>query len=110
MQKLKSLWAETKSKFAIHEKELVDCYIVFLREVAKFYLQKGRRVFFEENRFVHWGEGNFGWLVIEGKEEVNEVFGEYISEIQFKPKISKEIIKGYTEIKEKNLEDIRYGI
>lgn len=110
MQHLKSLWKKTKTRFDSLEKELVDCYIVFLREVANFYLQKGRRVFFDENRFVHWGEGNFGWLVIEGKEEVDEVFGEYISEIQFKPKITKEIIKGYTEIKEKNLEDIRYGI
>lgn len=110
MQNFKSLWKKTKTRFDSLEKELVDCYIVFLREVAKFYLQKGRRVFFEENRFVHWGEGNFGWLVIEGNEEEDEVFGEYISEIQFKPKISKEIIKGYTEIKEKNLEDIRYGI
>jgi len=110
MQHLKSLWKKTKTRFDSLEKKLIDCYIAFLREVAKFYLQKGRRVFFEENRFVHWGEGNFGWLVIEGNEEEDEVFGEYISEIQFKPKISKEIIKGYTEIKEKNLEDIRYGI
>lgn len=108
MQNFKSLWKKTKTRFDSLEKELVDCYIVFLREVATYYLQQGRRVFFRENNVVHWGEGNFGWLVIEGNED--EVFGEYISEIQFKPKISKEIIKGYTEIKEKNLEDIRYGI
>ncbi|MEW6420005.1 MAG: hypothetical protein AB1480_18135 [Nitrospirota bacterium] len=110
MLNFKSLWKRTKTRFDSLEKELIDCYIVFLREVAKYYLQQGRRVFFRENNLVHWGEGNFGWLVIEGNEEEDEVFGEYISEIKFKPKISKEIIKGYTEIKEKNLEDVRYRI
>ncbi|MBU4320631.1 MAG: hypothetical protein Q8N12_02780 [Thermodesulfovibrionales bacterium] len=110
MQHLKSLWKKTKTRFDSLEKELVDCYIVFLREVAKYYLQQGRRVFFRENNVVHWGEGNFGWLVIEGKEETDEVFGEYISEIKFEPKINEKTIKGYTEIKEDNLEDIRYEI
>jgi hypothetical protein len=110
MQTLKSLYKKTKEKFDSLEKELVDCYIDFLRKVAKFYLQKGRRVFFEENSFVHWGEGNFGWLVIEGGEQTDKVFGDYISEIKFEPKISKEIIKDYIEIKENNLEDIRYEI
>jgi len=110
MQNLKSLYKETKEKFVSLEKEMVDCYIDFLRKVAKFYLQKGRRVFFEENRFVHWGEGNFGWLVIEGKEAVGEVFGEYISEIEFEPKISKKTLSSYMEIKEDNLNDIKYVI
>ena len=110
MQNLKSLWKETKTRFDGLEKELVDCYISFIREVAKYYLQQGRRVFFKENNVVHWGEGNFGWLIIEGGEDVDEVFGEYISEIRFESKISKEIIKSYTEIKEENLKDIKYGI
>ncbi len=64
MQNLKDLYKETKKRFGSLEKELIECYIAFLRKVAKFYLQQGRRVFFEENHFVHWGEGNFGWLVI----------------------------------------------
>lgn len=110
MQNLKSQWKKTKTKFDRLKKELVDCYISFLREEAKYYLQQGRRVFFRENNVVHWGEGIFGWLIIEGKEESDEVFGDYISEVQFKPKISKEIIKSYTEIKEKNLKGIRYEI
>lgn len=110
MQHLKSLWKKTKTRFDSLEKELVDCYIVFLREAAKFYLLKGRRVFFNENRFVHWGEGNFGWLVIEGNEEEDEVFGEYISEIKFEPKISKETSSSYIEITEDNLNDIKYVI
>jgi hypothetical protein len=110
MKNLKPLWKETKERFDSLEKELTDCYIDFLRKVAKYYLQQGRRVFFMENRVVHWGEGNFGWLIIEGKEETNEVFGEYISEIQFEPKIKKETIESYIEIKEKNIDDIKYGI
>ncbi len=110
MQDLKLFWRETKERFDSLEKKLIDYYIAFLREVARFYLQQGRRVFFNENHFVHWGEGNFGWLVIEGNEKADEVFGNYISEIRFEPEISKETIESYAEIKEKNLEDIRYGI
>jgi hypothetical protein len=110
MQNLKSLYKETKEKFDSLEKKLIDCYIAFLREVARFYLRQGRRVFFEENRFVHWGEGNFGWLVIEGEEETDEVFSEYISEIKFEPKISKKTLSSYMEIKEDNLKDIKYVI
>ncbi|MBI3814678.1 MAG: hypothetical protein HY279_09490, partial [Nitrospinae bacterium] len=64
------------------EESLIDCYITFLRKVARFYLGSGRRVFFRENTVVHWGEGNFGSLIIEGKEDASEVFGEYISEIR----------------------------
>ena len=110
MKNLRSLWKKSKTRFDGLEKEIIDCYIAFLREVAKYYLQQGRKVFFKENNVVHWGEGNFGWLVIEGKEDADEVFGNYISEIQFEPKISREIIKSYTEIMEKNLKDIKYGI
>ncbi|MBI4684467.1 MAG: hypothetical protein HY755_04650 [Nitrospirae bacterium] len=110
MQNLKSLYKETKKNFDGLEKEIVDCYVSFLRKVAKYYLQQGRRVFFSENRVVHWGEGNFGWLLIEGKEETDEVFGEYISEIRFEPKINEKTIKGYTEIKKDNLGAIGYGI
>jgi hypothetical protein len=110
MQDLTSLYKETKERFDNLEKGLVDCYIDFLRKVAKYYLQRGRRVFFSENQVVHWGEGNFGLLLIEGDEETDEVFGEYISEIRFKPKINEKTIKGYIEIKAKNLEDIRYEI
>lgn len=110
MKDLESLWKETKGKFDKLEKELVDCFIAFLREVAKIYLKQGRRVFFRENRVVHWGEGNFGTLIIEGDEEVREVFEDYISEIRFEPEISEKIIKGYVEIKEENLENIRYKI
>lgn len=110
MKELESFWKETKEQFDKLEKSLVDCYIGFLREVAKVYLQQGRRVFFRENRVVHWGEGNFGTLVIEGNEEVDEVFGDYISEIRFEPKINEKVIKGYAEIKEENLEDIKYEL
>ena len=109
MKKLGSLWKEKKDKFDELESSLVDCYIGFMRETARIYLQQGRRVFFGENRFVHWGEGDFGRLVIEGTEKVDEVFGDYISEIRFEPEISEKVVKGYVEIKKENLEDIKWG-
>lgn len=69
MNAVESLWKETKQQFDKLEKILVNSYIDFLREVAKIYLKQGRRLFFRENRVVHWGEGNFGTLIIEGDEE-----------------------------------------
>jgi len=110
IRNLNPLYEETKKRFDSLEKELVDCYINFLRKVAKYFLQQGRRIFFHENEFVHWGEGNFGWLIIEGKKETDEVFGEYISEIKFEPKISKKTLGSYMEIKEDNINDIKYVI
>lgn len=110
MKVLELLWKETKEQFDKLEKSLVDCYIAFLREVAKIYLEQGRKVFFRENRIVHWGEWNFGTLMIEGDEDVDEVFGDYISEIRFEPEINVKGLNEYVEIKEENLEDIRYKI
>jgi hypothetical protein len=110
MRDLTSLYKEAKERFDNLEKELVDCYIDFLRKVAKYYLQRGRRVFFSENQVVHWGEGNFGWVLIEGNEETDQVFGEYISEIRFEHRVNVGTMKGYMEIKAKNLEDIRYEV
>jgi len=110
MKEPESLWRETKEQFDKLEKSLVDYYVSFLREVAKVYLQQGRRVFFRENRVVHWGKGNFGTLTIEGNEEVDEVFGDYISEIRFEPEISEKVVRGCVEIKGENIEDIRYAI
>ena len=110
MKPLKSLWQETKQKFDKLEKALVYGYIDFLREVARIYIEQSRRVFFRENQFVHWGEGNFGALLIEGDEEVDAVFGGYISEIRFEPEINEKITEGYIEIKKGNIEDISYQI
>lgn len=110
MKPLESLWQETKQKFDKLEKALVDDYIAFLREVARTCIEQNRRVFFRENQFVHWGEGNFGSLLIEGDEKVDAVFGDYISEIRFIPEINKKITEGYIEIKKENIEDISYQI
>lgn len=110
MREFKSLWKETKRKCDRLEKSLVDCRIAFLRQIAEVYLKQGRRVFFRENRVVHWGEGNFGQLMIEGKEEVSEVFGEHISEIYFEPELNEKVIKGYIEITQRNLKDIKYEL
>ena len=110
MRELESLWQDTKEQFEKYEKSLVDSYIAFLRNVAKAYLGQSRRVFFRENRYVHWGEWNFGSLIIEGDEEVDEVFGDYISEISFEPEIREKQTKEYMEIRESNLKNIRYEI
>ncbi len=109
MNTLKSLWKYTKERFDSLENSLIDCYIDFLREVAKNYIQQGKRVFFKENRIVHWGEYNFGQLLIESDDDTYEIFDEYISEIHFEQEINKKIIRGYIEIKLGNLEDIKYN-
>lgn len=109
MKDPKALWKETKARFDNLERALIDCYIGFLREVAIFYLNQGRRVFFWENRVVHWGEGDFGRLVVEGEEETDEVFGDFIPEICFRAKTDTEDFDGYVEVREDNLDAIRYG-
>ncbi|MFH1628178.1 MAG: hypothetical protein ABIE47_05565 [Pseudomonadota bacterium] len=38
MKELESLWQDTKEQFEKYEKSLVDCYMAFLRDVAKTYL------------------------------------------------------------------------
>jgi len=43
MKPLEPLWKETKEKFDKLESALIDCYIDFLREVARIYLEQGRR-------------------------------------------------------------------
>lgn len=108
MTDLRLLWHETKSECDKLEEALVDRYIGFLREVAREYLRRGRRVFFSENRFVHWGEANFGWLVIEGSEDTSDVFGDYISEIRFEAELTEKNLQGAVEITEGSVEDIRY--
>jgi hypothetical protein len=107
-ENLRSLWKTPKENFDSYEKALIDCYIAFLKKVAEFYLNEGRRVFFRENTVVHWGEGNFGSLIIEGGEDMNEVFGDFISEISFEPEITEKILRGFKEIKKENIQDIRY--
>ncbi len=70
MNNLKSFWKDTKELFGSLEKSLIDCYIGFLREITKIYIQTGKRVFFKENQLVHWGEGDFGELIIEADEDI----------------------------------------
>ena len=110
MDELKELCKRTKSRHNELEKELVSNYINFLRDAAKYYLRKGRQVFFRENRVVHWGEGDFGKLLIAGNEDVVDVFGDYITEIQFKPKIELPLKQGYVEITPENFDAIKYKV
>lgn len=105
---LKGLWKDTKTRFYELEGELIKLYIDFLRKVAESYLKDGRRVFFEENTIVHWGEWNFGSLVIEGEEDVMDEIGDYIAEIRFEKDVAGEETKGYQEITLNSLDKITY--
>ena len=107
-EELKDLWVKTEAYVRSREQEIIDTFINFLREVAKYYLQLGRLVYFRENTTVHYGEGGFGELVIQGNEDVCDVFGTYICEVSFEPDVSTLAQKGYTPITEANLESIRY--
>ena len=106
----KALWKETRELVHSREKEIAEKYVHFLREVARHYISKGKRVFFKENRVVHYGEGGFGWLTIECDDDAYEVFGDFVSDIHFVQKISERDIKRSIEITEENVESIKYGI
>ena len=110
MKELKALWEETKEFVDKREKEIAEKYINFLREVARAYIKKGKRVFFRENRVVHYGEGGFGGMVIESGGDSYEIFGDHVLEIRFETQIRGREEKNYTEIREKKLEDIKYEI
>jgi len=107
---LEELWGRTEEAVSSLEAQVVETYITFLREVALYYLKKGRRVLFRENRVVHYGEGGFGSLIIEGDEDVMDVFGDYIMEIRFKSEIEKYSRRGHVEIKAENIRKIRYEL
>ena len=108
---LKDLWQKTKIRHNELEKRIVENYINFLRQVAMYYLERGRRVLFKENRIVHWGEWDFGSLLIQGSEDVIDVFGSYISEIRFEPEVEKVAKKeGHVEVHPENLDIIRYRV
>jgi hypothetical protein len=62
------------------------------------------RVFFRENKVVHYGEGGFGWMIIESDDDPYEVFGDYV------PEVSEREERNYVEINEKNIEGIKYEI
>jgi len=108
---LKNLWQKTKLSHNELEKKIVKNYINFLRQIAIYYLKRKRRVFFKENRIVHWGEWDFGGLLIKGSEDVSDIFEDYISEIRFEPEVEKFIKKeGYVEVYPENLDIICYHV
>ncbi|MFH1562463.1 MAG: hypothetical protein ABIF11_03465 [Nitrospirota bacterium] len=108
MMDLKGLWGNTKNQFYELEGELIKLYISFLRKVAENYIKEGRSVFFRENTVVHWGEGNFGSLIIEGEEDVIDEFGDYITEIRFERDIAEKETRGYQKIVMDSLHKITY--
>lgn len=107
---LKAFRKETEEFVERHEKKIADKYMDFLREVAKYYIAKGNRVFFKENTVIHYSEGGFGLMLIECDDDEIEVLGNYILEIRFVPRMSKKDIDDYIEIKKENLEDIKYEL
>ncbi|MFQ6052399.1 MAG: hypothetical protein ACE5K4_12015 [Candidatus Hydrothermarchaeota archaeon] len=108
---LRTLWQKTKLCHNKLEKNIVENYINFLRQVAIHYLKKKKRVFFKENRIVHWGEWNFGSLLIQGSEDVSDVFGDHISEIRFEPEVDKFTKKeDYIEVHPENIDIIHYQV
>src|ERR1700758_5214154 len=108
INELKTLWKETEEFVEQQEKQIAEKYIHFLREVAIHYISKGKRVLFRENRVVHYGEGGFGWMIIESDDDPYEIFGEYVPEIQFESEIRQSDIAGYIEINEDNIKEINY--
>ncbi len=110
MEELKALWEETKEFVDKREKEIAEKYINFLREVARAYVKEGKRVFFRENRVVHYGEGGFGWMIIESEDEPYEIFGDHVLENLFEAQIREREERNYTEILEENLGEIKYEI
>ena len=64
IQRLEEEWKETRVVLDRQEKVLVETYLRFLRRVAKACLERGWRVWFRPNQWVHWGEGGFGSLSI----------------------------------------------
>lgn len=108
-QELKHLWARTDAHICFLEHEIIATYMSFLRKVAKHYLQQGSLVYFRENTVVHYGEGGFGQLTIEGNEDNCAIFGDYVCEVNFQPDVSTLAEWGYTQITETNLESIRYA-
>jgi len=98
----KALWKETRELVHSRENEIAEKYVHFLREVARHYISKGKKVFFRENRVVHYGEGGFGWLTIECDDDEYEAFGDYVSAISFVQKLSERDIRGSIEITEEN--------
>jgi len=110
MNKIENLIAKTKKEFDAKENEAIKCYISFLREVSKHYLKLGAKVFFHENKVVHYGEGGFGRLVIEHEKDESDLFDDYHFQIKFLSKAHETILNGYIKITLKNLTAIRYSL
>lgn len=110
MVDLKKLWEETKEFVHVTEQQIARKYINFLREVAKHYISRGKRVFFRENRVVHYGEGDFGDLLVECGDDEYAAFGAPIQEIEFQEKLTERDLRGYSEITMQSLENIEYRV
>lgn len=83
IQRLEEEWKEVRVALDKQEKTLVETYLRFLRRVAKACLERGWRVWFRPNQWVHWGEGGFGSLSILLPAGEPELLPDLPGEIEF---------------------------
>ncbi len=108
VETLAASWESTKKDLNFYEQRLIDNYLQFLRDTAKFFICRGNKVFFRENTVVHWGEGGFGTLYIIGTDEDEALLPGYISEIQVENSVEDIRFSPGKEIILDNLNDISY--
>ena len=83
IQRFEEEWKEVRLALDKQEKALVETYLRFLRRVAKVCLERGWRVWFRPNQWVHWGEGGFGTLSVLLPAEQSEPLPNLPGEIRF---------------------------
>lgn len=92
---------------AVLEQQIISEYIAFLRQLALHFIERGVKVYFVENRRVHWGEYNFGTLYID-TEEPRDIW--YLKSVTWgSPRHArKDIDPSNYEITAKNIDHIQY--
>lgn len=109
MDRLVEDWKQHRKKLAEMENELIDTHMSFLRRIARHYLDKGHKVYFERMSYCHWGECGFGDLYVAADTD-NDIPQEFWSFVFQKDKdfdIRRE--RHLVEITPENLDAIEYG-
>ena len=107
IHRLEEEWKKTRVVLDKQEKVLVETYLRFLRRVAKACLERGWRVWFRPNQWVHWGEGGFGSLSILLPTDEPEPLVDLPGEIRFLRELSDKDRRG-EEITLATLDRITY--
>jgi hypothetical protein len=87
---LEQEWSEVCAALDSHESAFVEAYLGFLRRVASACLERGCRVWFKPNRWVHWGEGGFGRMHILMPPDDSEPAAHLPIEVHFITEVSQE--------------------